>query len=93
MREKGAETRRFLVLMDAILRLGERPAGAVMGVREVEMVDLMGVEKGNAEGGGMDLVEVKEKVKGCLRMSEEEVEDLVFLGGESKREGSTFSES
>jgi hypothetical protein len=64
-----------------------------MGVREVEMVDLMGVEKGNAEGGGMDLVEVKEKVKGCLRMSEEEVEDLVFLGGESKREGSTFSES
>jgi hypothetical protein len=54
------------------------------------MLDLMGVEKGNAEGGGMDFVEVREKVNGL----DGEVEDLVFLGGdESKVEGSTFSES
>lgn len=86
IREKGAETRRFLLML-AILRFGERPAGAVMGVRGAEMLDLIGVENGNAEGGGMDFVEVRVNVKGFAS------DDLAFLGGESKVDGSTFSES
>lgn len=87
IRENGADTRRFL-LIPAIFLLGDRPAGAVKGVRVVAVFALTGVERreGNAEGGGIDLVEVRVNVKGFSKAAL-----LFFFVGESNMEGSTFS--
>lgn len=85
--EKGADTRRFL-LIPAIFLLGDLPAGAVMGVRTVEVLAFTGVEnrEGKAEGGGIDLVEVNVNVNGFSKAP-----FLLFFVGESNTEGSTFS--
>lgn len=87
IRENGADTRRFL-LIPAIFLFGERPAGAVKGVRAVAVLAFTGVEnrEGKAEGGGMDLVEVRVKVKAFSATPL-----LLFLVGESNTAGSTFS--
>lgn len=87
IREKGADTRRFL-LIPAIFLFGDRPAGAVKGVRAVEVLAFTGVEKrdGNADGGGIDLVDVRVKVNGFSKAP-----CLLFFVGESNTEGSTFS--
>lgn len=87
MRENGAETRRFL-LIPAIFLLGDLPAGAVIGERAVEVFALTGVEnrEGNAEGGGIDFVEVNVNVNGFSKAP-----FLLFFVGESNTEGSTFS--
>ena len=82
MRVKGADTR-LLLLMPAILRLGERPAGAVIGVRRFEMLARRGVvRRAGTTGGGIAFAGVKEKLKAAL---------LLFLDGELKTDGSTFS--
>lgn len=90
MRVKGAETRRVL-FTPAALRLGERPAGAVMGLRGEDMLARMGVETrdGIVGGGGMALAGVREKVKGVAGFSKAWL--LLFLDGELKVAGSMFS--
>jgi len=92
MRVKGAETRRFFG-RPRVLRLGERPAGAVKGARGDEMLARAGVER-RVGGGGIDveLLGAREKVKGlnaCLSIPS----FLLFLEGEKRVAGSTFSES
>lgn len=90
IRENGAEIRLF-DLIPASFRGGERPAGAVDGARGAEIEALVGVEKrdGKAEGGGIDFTEVKEKVNGFTGLSFTSL--LLFLLGELKTSGSTFS--
>lgn len=95
MRENGAEMRRVCLRL-AILRLvGERPAGAVIGVRDEEDRPRAGVDidirDGKAEGGGIDFAEVRLNVKGFASL-------LLFLRGdiesnmpEPDEDGSTFS--
>jgi len=84
MRVKGAEVRRFL-LIPAILRFGERPAGAVMGARGDDMLARIGVVKRDGSGGGgIDFAGVIEKLKGLASL-------LLFLVGELNVVGSTFS--
>lgn len=90
MRVNGAEVRRFLRI-PAALRFGERPAGAVRGVRGDDMLARTGVvrREGTVGGGGMDLVVDREKVKGLIGFSN--VSLLFFFDGELKTAGSTFS--
>jgi len=78
MRVKGAETRRFLVI---VLRFGERPAGAVSGARGEDVR-----RDGVVAGGG---IELKAKVKGLTGLSKTSLR--LFLAGELKTVGSTFS--
>lgn len=92
MRVKGAETRRFFG-RPRVLRLGERPAGAVKGARGDDMLARAGVER-RVGGGGIDveLLGPREKVKGlnaCLSRPSL----LLFLEGEKSVVGSTFSVS
>lgn len=89
-RPNGAETRRVLFML-AILRLGERPAGAVNGARGDDMLDLAGVLRrdGMVGGGGIDLEGVMVNVKGLNGFSETSL--LLFFEGELKMAGSTFS--
>jgi len=89
-RVKGADTRRFF-MMPACLRPGDRPAGAVRGVRGELVIAFTGVARRDVKaGGGIDMVDVREKVYGFTMLSEASL--LLFLDGE-KRFGSTFSES
>lgn len=85
IRVNGAEPRRFFE-MPAILRGGERPAGAVSGARGDELLARAGVRAGS-KGGGIDLTGIMEKVNDFSPLSL-----LLFLVGEN-REGSAFSES
>jgi len=88
MRVNGAEMRR-----PAVLRFGERPAGAVDGARGEDMLARAGVDSrdGMVGGGGMDLAEVKVKAKGLMGASKDAC--LLFLDWESRVAGSTFSPS
>lgn len=86
IRVNGAEPRRFFE-MPAILRGGERPAGAVSGARGDELLARAGVHAAGSKRGGIDLTGVMEKVNGFSPVSH-----LLFLVGEN-REGSAFSES
>ena len=90
MREKGAEIRRLLFAPEA-LRLGERPAGAVIGARGEHMLTLAGVlnRDGIVGGGGMDLDGVRLNVKGLNGFSETSF--LLFFEGELNIAGSMFS--
>lgn len=90
MRENGAETRRFL-WMPEVLRLGERPAGAVNGARGDDVLALAGVLRrdGIIGGGGIELDGEREKVKGLNGFSETLL--LLFFDGEQNMAGSTFS--
>lgn len=89
-RVKGADTRRFFK-MPACLRPGDRPAGAVSGVRGELMFALAGVARREVKvGGGIDFVVLREKAYGLSALSNAPL--LLFLEGE-KRFGSTFSES
>lgn len=85
MREKGAETRRFLV--PVALRMGDRPAGAVIGVRGADMLPRMGVERRDGiVGGGAMLDRI-----GVARVKSNGISLLLFFGGELEVAGSTFS--
>lgn len=86
IRVNGAEPRRFFE-MPAILRGGDRPAGAVSGARGDELLARAGVRAAGSKGGGIDLTGVKEKVNDLSPMSL-----LLFLVGENI-EGSAFSDS
>lgn len=89
-RVKGADTRRFFE-MPACLRPGDRPAGAVRGVRGELVFALAGVARREVKvGGGIDFVVLREKAYGLTAPSEASL--LLFLDGE-KRVGSIFSES
>lgn len=72
--------------MPAFFLLGERPAGAVRGARRDDIL-AFGVcvdDDGRNEGGGIDFVGVRVKLNPSC---------LLFLDGDVKVEGSTFSES
>ena len=90
MREKGADVRRLL-LIPSVLRLGERPAGAVNGARGDDMLALIGVlrREGMLGGGGIDLDGAKPNVNGLNGFSLSSFLD--FLEGELNEAGSTFS--
>lgn len=82
MRENGAETRRTGL---AIFLFGDLPAGAVNGVRGVDMFAFgVDMRDGMIDGGGMDFCGVRLKVNGFTSF-------FIFLVGESKTCGSTFS--
>lgn len=89
MREKGAEVRRSLLLSkpDLLRFVGERPAGAVRGARGEDMFARAGGLMLDV-GGGMVLA-VMVKVKGLKGLSE--ISLLLFLVGELRLAGSTFS--
>ena len=89
IREKGAETRRFL-LSPVALRFGDLPAGAVIGARGDDILGLMGVlRRDGMVGGGIDLDGARENVKGLNGFSTTSL--LLFLDGELKIAGSMFS--
>ena len=91
MRVKGADTRRDL-FVPTVFRLGERPAGAVMGARGDDIFARMGVVKRAGSGGGsIDLAGASEKLKGLTDFSNASA--LLFLEGELKMVGSIFSPS
>ena len=88
MRVKGADTRRDLFVPN-VFRLGERPAGAVMGARTDDIFARMGVvRRDGSGGGGIALAGASEKARG---LSLDLIGSaLLFLDGEV---GSTFSQS
>ena len=89
IRENGAETRR-LFPRPAVLRLGDRPAGAVIGARGDDILVLKGVvRRDGIVGGGMDVNGVEVNVKGLNGFSETSL--LLFFDGELKTAGSMFS--
>lgn len=90
IRVNGADTRRFL-LMPAILRFGDLPAGAVIGARGDDILALAGVDRrdGTVGGGGIDIAGVSENVKGFAGFSQPSL--LLFFDGEKRTAGSTFS--
>lgn len=92
MREKGAEVRRALLFskLEPFRFVGDRPAGAVRGARGDDMLARAGVVRRDG-GGGMDLEGDMVKVKGLKDFSEPSL--LLFLLGELKLAGSTFSPS
>lgn len=92
MREKGADVRRALLFSkpDALRFVGERPAGAVSGALGEDMLARAGVLRRDG-GGGIDLEGVMVNVKGLNGFSEASL--LLFLVGELRLAGSTFSPS
>ena len=90
MRVKGAETRRDLFIPN-VFRLGERPAGAVMGARTDDIFARIGVvRRDGSGGGGIALAGASEKVNGLSYTTDLIGPALLFLDGEV---GSTFSQS
>ena len=91
-RVNGADVRRLL-LIPAVLRFGDRPAGAVKGARIEDVLARSGVTSrdGMVGGGGIDFDVVILKVKGLTGLSNTSL--LVFFEGELKMAGSTFSPS
>ena len=87
MRENGAETRRIGL---AIFLFGDLPAGAVNGVRGEDMFAFgVDMREGMIDGGGIDFCGVRLNVKGFTGLANASF--LIFLVGESKTAGSTFS--
>jgi len=97
----GADTRRSLLAITSRRDLGDLPAGAVRGALGDDVLALQrGVKAGRIEGGGMlDAGEGLEKVKaGVVARTKAGLEGvlslhLLFLLGDKKMEGSTFSPS
>lgn len=74
--------------MPAVLRFGDRPAGAVIGARGEDMFALDGVDSrdGIIGGGGIALLGERVKLKGLITPSL-----LLFFVGEQRAAGSIFS--
>lgn len=104
MRVNGAEVRRFLI-SPARLDFGERPAGAVRGVRgelllafgrAIGVCRRAGMEGAGMQDAGVDLAGVKEKVEEVVRLKAEGLmgvpsSNLLRLEGDFRRLGSAFS--